>query len=190
MNVDNTIFSENKASFAHLQKVLSKQYDNVSILVEKTSGRNYRFSKSGTTIKDNTFSNTGAVIRLNSSIGLYEYSFNDFSSDFMNTIPSIISENITKYNSQSLISDFKIPDSSDEFISFNKSTTYEINPADMNDSDITSKLSDIYSKAIQYSDSIIDCVCIYQYLNIHKMFLSSNKDLEQHLMWSMVFYSH
>lgn len=184
MNVDNTIFSENKASFAHLQKMLSKQYDNVSIMVEKTSGRNYRFSKSGTTIKDNTFSNTGAVIRLNSSIGLYEYSFNDFSSDFMNTIPSIISENITKYNSQSLISDFKIPDSSDEFISFNKSTTYEINPADMNDSDITSKLSDIYSKAIQYSDSIIDCVCIYQYLNIHKMFLSSNKDLEQHLMWS------
>ena len=63
MNVDNTIFSENKASFAHLQKVLSKQYGNVSILVEKTSGRNYRFSKSGTTIKDNTFSNTGAVIR-------------------------------------------------------------------------------------------------------------------------------
>lgn len=45
MNVDNTIFSENKASFAHLQKVLSKQYDNVSILVEKTSGRNYRFPK-------------------------------------------------------------------------------------------------------------------------------------------------
>ena len=72
MNVDNTIFSENKASFAHLQKVLSKQYDNVSILVEKTSGRNYRFSKSGTTIKDNTISNTETVIRHKSSIGIYK----------------------------------------------------------------------------------------------------------------------
>lgn len=184
MNVDNTIFSEHKASFANLQRVLSHQYDNVSILVEKTFGKNYSFSKSGTTIKDNTFSNTGAVIRLNSSIGMYEYSFNDFSEEFINKIPDIIADNIKNYSSCSLNGNFTLDNSSNDFISFNKSTTYEINPSDMSDSDITSRLSDIYTKALNYSETIVDCNCRFQYLNIHKMFLSSDKDLEQHLMWS------
>lgn len=183
MKVNNTVFNDMKASFAHLQKVLSHEYENVSILVEKTNGKNYRLSKSGTTIKDNMFASCGAVIRLNSSTGVYEYSFNDFSKDFLENIPKTISEQLNKHpyvSSQSC----NINIGTNEFISFNKATDYKVNPETLSDNDITDSLEKIFAKAMSYDIKIIDCVCVYQYLCIHKMFLSDTKDLEQHLMWS------
>ena len=200
MKVNNTIFNEIKEAFVHLQRVLSDKYENVSVLVEKTNGKNYRLSKSGTLIKDNMFANCGAVIRLNSIIGLYEYSFNDFSPQFMQNIPSIIADTLNKYSdntsfnahtdsfSPETLSDKSKTDiphlSSEEFISFNKSTDYEINPETLNDDEITCSLEKIYNKAMNYDNKITDCICIYQYLCIHKMFISDYKNLEQHIMWS------
>lgn len=187
MKVNNTIFNEIKASFVNLQKVLSDKYENVSVLIEKTNGKNYRLSKSGTLIKDNMFANCGAVIRLNSTIGLYEYSFNDFSPQFIQSIPSVIAAALDKYSDNDFLN-AQMTDgsllSSKEFISFNKSTDYEINPEDLNDNEITDSLEKIYNKAINYDNKITDCICIYQYLCIHKMFISDYRDLEQHIMWS------
>lgn len=183
MKVNHTIFNDIKASFANLQKVLSHEYERVSILVEKTNGKNYRLSKSGTLIKDNMFASCGAVIRLNSSAGMYEYSFNDFSEDFMQNIPKIIAENLSRHSYP-----FKNPSNSkttgEEFITFNQSTDYEVNPEMLGDKEITSSLEKVFAKAINYDNRICDCICIYQYLCIHKMFLSDTKDLEQHIMWS------
>lgn len=184
MEVNNTIFSKYKASFAHLQKVLSQKYDNVSILVEKSTGKNYRVSKSGTTIKDNTFATTGAVIRLNSPIGMYEYSFNDFSKKYMDSIPDIIFSKINNLSSESVRRNFGCSADCTSSIHFNKSSEYEVNPASISDAEITSALSALYNKAIAYDERIVDCICIFQYLTVHKMFLSDNKDLEQHIMWS------
>lgn len=194
MRVDNTIFNKIKASFVELQKVLSDEYENVSVLVEKTNGKNYRLSKSGTLIKDNMFASCGAVIRLNSIIGLYEYSFNDFSTEFIQSIPDIIKDNINKYSDNYSKKCFN-KNSDDnpnttyfnthkEFVSFNKSTDYEISPETLSDSEITSSLEKIYNKALNFDNKITDCICVYQYLCIHKMFISDYRDLEQHLMWS------
>ena len=184
MEVNNTIFSKYKASFAHLQKVLSQKYDNVSILVEKSTGKNYRVSKSGTTIKDNTFATTGAVIRLNYTIGMYEYSFNEIKKKYMDSIPDIIFSKINNLSSESVRRNFGCPADCTSVIHFNKSSEYEVNPASISDAEITSALSALFNKAITYDERIVDCICIFQYLTVHKMFLSDNKDLEQHIMWS------
>ena len=88
--VSKEAFCEIKPLFIGLLKKLSNIYQNVSILVEKSNGKVFRISKSGTVIKDNMFATTGAVIRLFSEKGLYEYSFNDFSESNLNEIPSII----------------------------------------------------------------------------------------------------
>lgn len=183
MKVNNTTFTNIKASFANLQRVLSAKYNNVSILVEKTIGKNYRYSKAGTTIKDNSFAAFGAVIRLFSQNGPYEFSFNDFSPKYLESIPDIISENISKIKPLSL-NNFYSNNLDGEKISFNKSSDYEIDPAALIDNDITDSLKALFDKALDYDTRIVDCVCIFQYLTIHKMFLSDNKDLEQHLMWS------
>ncbi len=90
--VDNTIFNNIKPLFSELYNTLAGIFQNVSILVESSRGRNYRHSKSGTTIKDNMFTSTGAVIRysIKGNDNLLEYSFNDFSAEFLETIPSIL----------------------------------------------------------------------------------------------------
>ena len=90
MKVNDKVFESIRPSFIELQKTLSKTYSNVTILIEKSGGRNYRYGKSGPTVKDNAFVSSGAVIRLNLNNMPYEFSFNDFSKEYIDTIPNII----------------------------------------------------------------------------------------------------
>ncbi len=191
--VSDDVFKDTKYLFSNLVYKLSSKadYSDVSILVEKSFGKNYRVSKSGTLIKDNTFAATGAVIRLQSSNGLYEYSFNDFSKEFIESVPNIISENIKNISSPSrdisnhyANSIHTVDSRNDNKICFNKSTSYSVNPKDLSDEEITDLLNEIHQNAMDYNKKIIDCVCIFQYLTIHKMYISNTKDLQQNLMWS------
>ena len=174
---------EIKPLFIGLLKKLSNIYQNVSILVEKSTGKVFRISKSGTVIKDNMFATTGAVIRLFSEKGLYEYSFNDFSESNLNEIPSIIERNLTSFSPSSTKESIPF-DEQTESLSFNKSTEYELDPESLSDESITDSLLTLHRLAMTHSEKILDCVCIFQYLKTHKLFLSENKDLEQHIMWS------
>lgn len=174
--VNDKVFKDVKPLFTKLLNQLQQKFGNVSILVEKSNGRNYRVSKSGTVIKENTFATCGAVIRVANNAEIYEYSFNDFSSDFMDQIPDLIPDCYASSDQNKIVTDSKL--------TFNKSTDYEINPMVLDDQKITDLLSGLLTKALKYNDQIIDCICIYQYLITHKMFLSNDKDLEQHIMWS------
>ena len=166
--VDNNVFIKIKPEFENLLTELGKNkfFTDISILAEKSEGKTYRHSKSGTSINDNMFATTGAVIRLTTPAGLYEYSFNNFSKNFLNTIPEIISKE-TGFSDSSSNLVF-----SETRIVFNKQTDYKTNPKDVNDSIITTYLNDIYNTAKSYSEKISDCVCVFQYLVIHKLFLS------------------
>ncbi len=207
--VDNTIFNDIKPLFSELYDTLANIFQNVSILVETSHGKNYRHSKSGTTIKDNMFTSTGAVIRysVKDSDNLLEYSFNDFSAEFLETVPSILvkhaaadsrfdhrftnrfEENCTTSFIQT--ADYGQLSSNDmesgqqaERLSFNRSTEFEVNPSELPDKDIIESLKRLYRKAMKLDARILDCVCVFQYLTTHKMFLSADKDLQQHLLWS------
>lgn len=201
--VSKEAFISIKPLFLNLLDNLSVSYENVSILVEKSVGKNYRVSKSGTTIKDNTFSSTGAVIRINHEYGTYEYSFNDFSEEYFSLIPKKIAENINKNinvyksyssnkpsdkvsqtSSDTILEKLSFKNSTTEKLIFNKSTEFIINPLELSDEYISNSLMNFHKTAMKYDDRIIDCVCILQYLQIHKMFLSNDKDLEQHIMWT------
>lgn len=186
-SVENTIFISLKKYFKNIFSVLSKNYEDVSILVEKSSGKIFRHSKSGSIIKDNTFASYGAVIRLTHKGNLYEYSFNDFSSDFINNLSNKIKEFISQssnFNFKSIPKKNTFKVNSGDYLSFNKSSEFIIDPANIPDDEILNLLTDIQRKALNYNKNIIDCVCIFQYLVTHKLFLSSCKDLEQHLLWS------
>ncbi|MBQ3544028.1 MAG: TldD/PmbA family protein [Lachnospiraceae bacterium] len=180
-----------KPLFINLLNNLSETYKNITILVEKSVGKNYRVSKSGTTIKDNTFASTGAVIRLNHSYGTYEFSFNDFSKEYIDLIPKKISENLLNakalHNSKFVNNDSNEKHSDNNVSNktiINEATEFETDPLSLSDEYISNTLTKILNKALNYNTQIIDCVCIFQYLQIHKLFLSDNKDLEQHIMWT------
>ena len=184
MKVNDKVFESIRPSFIELQKTLSKTYSNVTILIEKSGGRNYRYGKSGPTVKDNAFVSSGAVIRLNLNNMPYEFSFNDFSKEYMDTIPNIIKNEISSLDS---INDF---DNMNAFaldetaITFNKSTDLEIDPESLSDKYILNTLESIHNKGMAYNDAILDCIVIFQYLTIHKMFLSDTKDMQQHITWT------
>ena len=182
-NINNFVSKEAfvsvKPLFVDLLKNLSETYKNVTILVEKSVGKNYRTSKSGTTIKDNTFASTGAVIRLNHSYGSYEFSFNDFSKEYIDLIPKKISENIVNkkdlYNSNFCTNNFNknSPNNdSNNKITFNEATNFGVDPLSLSDEYISNTLTKILNKALNFDSQIIDCICVFQYLQVHKMFLS------------------
>ncbi|SEP58285.1 TldD protein [Lachnospiraceae bacterium RM5] len=181
----NNTFNEIKASFVELQKVLSNDYKNVSILIEKTYGKNFRYSKTGLTIKENMFSNSGCVIRLYSDDEKvpYEYSFNNFDNDYILSIPDIIKKNFKPLKNTNIKT---INGSADTVkkLSFNKTTDYKINPTDCESTVIPEKLKELHDKGMNYSKKILDTIVIYQYLITNKLFISDDKDLEQHIMWS------
>ena len=114
----------------------------------------------------------------------YEFSFNDFSKEYMDTIPNIIKKEISSLDS---INDF---DNMNAFaldetaITFNKSTDLEIDPESLSDKYILNTLESIHNKGMAYNDAILDCIVIFQYLTIHKMFLSDTKDMQQHITWT------
>lgn len=193
--VDNHVFNEIRPRFFSLLNTLNMAFDNVSILVENTKGRNYRYSKSGVTLKDNTFSNAGAVIRYSpkNNPAILEYSFNDFSEIFLESIPSILAKNVTadansaavrfseKQESNSNINNQSLDNIPNQL---NESSQYEILPDSLSPEYVIQVLQELYENALTFDNRIIDCVCIFQYLTIHKMFLSADKDYQQHLMWS------
>lgn len=209
--VNNTVFNDIKPLFSELYNTLAGIFHSVSILVESSNGRNYRHSKSGTTIKDNMFATTGAVIRFSVTDrdDLLEYSFNDFSAEFLETIPSILvkhaaadsridrrfTKRLEENSSGSII---QTADSGSfrrsgndpengqytERLSFNRSTEFEVDPSELSDKDIVESLKGLYRKAMKFDKRILDCVCVFQYLTTHKMFLSADRDLQQHLLWS------
>lgn len=207
--VDNTIFNSIRPLFWDLYNTLSNIFQNVSILAESSNGRNYRHSKSGTTINDNMFTSTGAVIRFSvkGHDDLMEYSFNDFSREYMETIPSILIKHAAadsrtdqrytnRFEENNTASILQTADSgqfagaspdriySEERLSFNRSTEFVINPSDLSDKDILDSLKSLHQKALNHDRRILDCVCMFQYLTTHKMFISADKDLQQHLLWS------
>lgn len=194
-NINNFVSKEAfvsvKPLFVDLLKNLSETYKNVTISVEKSVGKNYRTSKSGTIIKDNTFASTGAVIRLTHSYGTYEFSFNDFSKEYIDLIPKKISDKIVSakslYNSNfttNNLTENHIDNNSVNKTIFNESTSFLVDPLSLPDDYISDTLTKILNIALNFDKQIIDCVCIFQFLQVHKMFLSDNKDLEQHIMWT------
>ena len=186
--VDNTCFKPIRPLFESLLACISEKFPDATILVEQAFGKVYRHSKSGSTIKDNMFTSYGAVIRYcadtesSNHPETFEFSFIDFSPEYISGIPSKLEEQI---RSQGLVlQNQKYKDPSAPKDTFNKSSSYCIDPKSFSDETIMNRLETLHNNALEYDSRIFDCACIYQYLYKHQWFLSSAKDYEQHLLWS------
>ena len=78
---------EIKEPMEKLRKELSEKYDFVSVLVTDSIAKTYSVSKSQIIMREDTsFGSRGCVLKVEKSGVFTEFSFNDFSTEFMASI--------------------------------------------------------------------------------------------------------
>ncbi len=185
---ESTFITEKKPVLKELLEKLLEKYEYASILATDSKSMNYRVSKTGTNIsEDSVLSERGFCVKIYDNGKACEYSFTKIS---IENIPDIVKEieerlnNLGKNLPEGIIPFGFDKDADEEFISFNKSTEYERDPETMGDNKIIDLLTGISEKGRAYDERIIDCMTAFSFQRYSKLFLSKNKDLTQNVMWS------
>lgn len=190
--------SDVKPVLKELLDELLKKYPYASILAQDNYAKDYSVSAQGTVIKENELlTGRGFVVRVFDE-EIAEFSFNDISKGTLGMILTKIERNLSqlKANVPGLIHRKKIKvnklfieklDGVDK-IEFDKSTPFEIDPRTVKDKDVVKKLTKASEagRALKYDNAnVIDCQVRFNYQCIDKLFLSKNKDLRQHITWTV-----
>jgi TldD protein len=190
--------SDIKPVLKELLDELLKKYPYASILAQDNYAKDYSVSAQGTVIKENELlTGRGFVVRVFDE-EIAEFSFNDISKGTLGMILTKIERNLSqlKANVPGLIHRKKIKvnklfieklDGVDK-IEFDKSTPFEIDPRTVKDKDVVKKLTKASEagRALKYDNAnVIDCQVRFNYQCIDKLFLSKNKDLRQHITWTV-----
>lgn len=175
---------EVKPLINQLLNELLKEYDYASILATDSKGKRYRVDKSSVDIVDEEFGERGFLVRAYCNEGYFEYAFNEISKK---NIPILLDEikEASKLRYDSNLSVRKYAKMLGGKISFSKGVDIETHPEEVSSEEILKVLVDIKDKAFKYEESLLDIFIMYDYLIISKIFISSNKDLEQAYINSM-----
>ena len=169
-----------------LEKLLAK-YEYASILANDSKSTNYRVSKTGTNIsEDSTLSERGFVVKVFDKGRAAEYSFNCIEEDTVDAVFDEISsrlENLANKLPEG-VEAYKYADLDEEELFIDESTEYESDPEEKGDNNIIDLLTKISEKGRAYNEKIIDCIVAFNYQKYSKIFLSKKKDLTQNVMWS------
>ncbi|MDO5518362.1 MAG: TldD/PmbA family protein, partial [Clostridium sp.] len=169
-----------------LKKLLDKlqeEFKYASILATDCSGKGYTISKTDTSVSNNPFSERGCVVRVYNGKNYSEYAFNSIEEDNINEIIEEVKKCSTASAKHSDVTEYKLLD--EEKIQCNKDYEVEKDPRELGDETIISKLTELKDYAFNSGKKeIIDFRTRYNYLNVRKMFLSSNKEIQQNFMWS------
>ena len=173
---------ENKSFFKKLLNSLLNNFEYASILVEDSKMKKYYVSNSGIDISESSdFTNRGYVIKVYNNGFYSEYSGNQVNDELITKIPEIIKSNLIPI--ENLIPSKRINKLEDKPNNIFENSNYEIDPEEIGDDVIISKLKSIYNKG-KKKENILDFKSFYVYNQSAKMFLSKNRDLYQNIMWS------
>ncbi len=190
MNLGSSSFlAERRPLLSKLQEALSAEYAYASVLAMDNIAYNYRVSGSGISAsQDGRFSNRGFVIRVRDEKGYAEYSFNKLEEADIPEIVKEVAENLIPQKDllPANIGFMKRPEpvKAAEKTVLLKNTEYEIHPAEMGTEAILAELSKVREHAKSKDPRILDANTAFSFQEIHKIFLSDDKDLEQNILWS------
>ena len=166
---------------------LSEKYGYASVLAADTRSKQYHVANTGVFAgEDELFTRRGFVLKVYDGRSYGEYSFTHIDEA---AIPAIAAE----VEGRLMPLAGKLPDGltlseygriSDEPAILLKSSEYEVHPDEKGDEAILAALNAIRDDAKGRDERIIDCNIDFEYQEIHKLFLSPNRDLEQNLLWS------
>ena len=166
---------------------LSEKYGYASVLAADTRSKQYHVANTGVNAgEDELFTRRGFVLKVYDGRSYGEYSFTHIDEE---AIPAIVKE----VEGRLMPLAGKLPEGlslseygriADEPAILLKSSEYEVHPDEKGDEEILAALSAIRDDAKGRDQRIIDCNIDFEYQQIHKLFLSPNRDLEQNLLWS------
>jgi len=172
----------------YLQKLLDellKEYDYVSVLGTDVQAKSYSVSGQGIRIaRDTRFTKRGSVVRVRKDGKNAEYSFNHIDDNEIPVIVKKIREEL-KTMADRLPEGLTVMErgcDGEEKISFVKGTEYELHPEELGDEKIIDGLKKIRETGKARNGKILDCMASANYQEVHKIFLSKNKDLEQNIL--------
>lgn len=166
-----------------LRLELRKKYGYVSILAADSREQSYGVSARGVTVSErNDFGRRGFVVRVHDGKAYAEYAASEISKEALPGIIAAIDAQLVGMADS--FERFDTPVEPEEPVAFVKYTECERLPENVGDKAVVDTLTEIRSYAKNLDERILDANVRLQYQQIHKLFLSDKKDLEQHLMWT------
>lgn len=172
-----------KPVLKNLLDKLLEEFKYASILATDCTGKGHTVSKTATSIANNPFSERGCVVRVYNGKNYSEYAFNNIEEDKVDEIVDEVKKCSLAATKKCDVMEYEIIE--EENAQCNKVYEVEKDPRELGDESIIDKLTQIKDYAFNSGKKeIIDFRTRYNYLNIRKLFLSPNKELEQNFMWS------
>ena len=166
---------------------LTERYGYASVLAADTRSKEYRVGNTGVNVlEDELFTRRGFVLKVYDGRSYGEYSFTHIDKDAISAIAAEVEKRLMplagKLPRGLTLSEYgQIPDEPAVLL---KSSDYVVHPDRMGDEAILDALNAIRNEAKGRDERIIDCTAMFEYQQIHKLFLSPHRDLEQNLLWS------
>jgi TldD protein len=176
--------SKIKPTLKLLLDELLKLFPYASILAVDVKGKRFTVNTRTVSIADSRTSERGFVVRVNTRNNYCEYSFNNINEDNYNEILLHI---VKQTRMIEIIGDKKEVDLTDlplineEVI--NKSFYRDTLKVGLSTKEIIEKLNELKDEIHNHSNMVVNAIANLELTEVSKMFLSSNKDLEQYYNW-------
>ncbi len=176
---------KSKPKLKELIKLLSKDYQYVSVLATDVGGTSYRYSQRSCDINPYRFAERGFVVRVYLNGTYQEYSFNKI--DDVNELANSIKEQLTAQDKMLKalnVEQYPTALIEEEEIEKQFASTESDNIATTSKQDIMNKLKEVSDKYAK-KEFIIEAQATFTHVKISKMFLSEKKDLMQSFAYSL-----
>lgn len=177
---------QKKPLIKRLISLLLEEYEYVSVLGQDSVSKSYSVSGRGISASQNgMLTHKGFVIRVMDDKGYGEYACTDIKEETLPDIVAHIRQGLQKLShlpEGTAFMDKGCP--SDEPLAFAGASEYEIHPDAMGDEAILARLTALREKGLAIREGVMDFGASCSYQEIHKIFLSKNRDLMQDLLWT------
>ena len=173
-----------------LQKLLgqlSERYGYVSVLATDTRSKQYHVGNTGVGAgEDELLTRRGFVLKVYDGRSYGEYSFTHIDEDAIPAIAAEVENRLMPLSGKlpAGLSLSEYGQIADEPAVLLKSSEYEVHPDEKGDEAILAALMAIRDDAKGRDERVLDCNVSFEFQEIHKLFLSPHRDLEQNLLWS------
>ena len=161
---------------------LSKSFEYVSLLATDNAGVAYMADRRSTVVREGV-GECGFVLKLHNGKAFYEYSFSDISK----SVSELASEILTKIQSTHALNDAQIECDIPEDEPLTKSFLRESDFDKFSDSAVLEFCKTTRDSLLNMDEKILNATVIVQPYTVSKLFISKNRELDQHYGWANAF---
>lgn len=178
MNKFSNYLKKKKKLFKSLIDILKEKYEFVSILATDVKGKDYVVDTKSINIVPSYISECGNVVRVYNNGAYFEYSFNQIEEKDMQRIVGDIDALANK--------DIKLEKLNPKCIEeeqIEKKFKRNMKGINYKDNEIVDILKSVVEYGVSLDEKIINARASVEVVEISKMYISKNKDLEQYYTW-------